>query len=100
MALSNADKVKLLLNGKVISEQVVDPYEMNTWSVPYKPGKLEAIGYKNGKIVSRTKVETTKDPVQVRLTPDRNSLAGEWPRRYADNRGGCRLQRSSRTDSQ
>ena len=40
MALSNADKVKLLLNGKVISEQAVDPYEMNTWSVPYKPGKL------------------------------------------------------------
>lgn len=77
MALSNADKVKLLLNGKEISEQTVDPYEMNTWSVPYKPGKLEAIGYKNGKIVSRTKVETTKEPVQVRLTPDRNSLAGD-----------------------
>ena len=26
MALSNADKVKLLLNGKEISEQQVDPY--------------------------------------------------------------------------
>lgn len=77
MALSNADKVKLLLNGKEISEQQVDPYEMNTWFVPYKPGKLEAIGYKNGKIVSRTKVETTKEPVQVRLTPDRNNLAGD-----------------------
>lgn len=77
MALSNADKVKLLLNGKEISEQQVDPYEMNTWFVPYKPGKLEAIGYKDGKIVSRTKVETTKEPVKVHLTPYRNSLAGD-----------------------
>lgn len=77
MALSNADRVKLLLNGKVISEQQVDPYEMNTWLVPYKPGKLEAIGYKNGKTVSRTKVETTKEPVRLRLISYRNSLAGD-----------------------
>lgn len=77
MALSNADRVKLLLNGKEISEQVVDSFEMNTWFVPYKPGKLEAIGYKNGKIVSRAKVETTNEPVQIRLTPDRNSLAAD-----------------------
>ncbi len=76
MALSNADKVKLMLNGKTISEQQVDPYEMNTWFVPYQPGKLEAIGYKGGKEVSRTKVETTKEPVRIWLTPDRNSLAG------------------------
>ena len=77
MAFSNADRVKLLLNGKVVSEQKVDPYEMNTWMVPYKPGKLEAIGYKNGRIVSRTKVETTKEPVQIKLTPYRNSLSGD-----------------------
>lgn len=77
MALSNADRVKLLLNGKEISEQKVDPYEMNTWFVPYKPGKLEAVGYKNGKVVSRTKVETTGEPVRLRLTPYRSMLAGD-----------------------
>lgn len=77
MAFSNADRVKLLLNGKTISEQQVDSYEMNTWYVPYKPGKLEAIGYKDGKAVSRAKVETTGEPVQIKLIPDRNSLAGD-----------------------
>ena len=77
MALSNADKVKLILNGKTISEQQVDPYEMNTWMVPYKPGRLEAVGYKNGKIVSRAKVETTGKPVQVCLTPYRTQLSGD-----------------------
>lgn len=50
---------------------------MNTWLVPYKPGRLEAIGYKNGKVVSRAKVETTKESVRVKLTPYRNSLVGD-----------------------
>ena len=76
MALSNADSVVLKLNGKIISGQKVDKYEMNTWMVPYKPGKLEAVGYKNGKIVSNFKVETTSEAVQLRLTPDRKSLSG------------------------
>lgn len=77
MALSNADRVKLILNGKTISEQQVNPYEMNTWMVPYKPGRLEAVGYKDRKIISRAQVETTGKPVQVRLTPYRKSLSGD-----------------------
>lgn len=77
MVLSNAEKVKLLLNGKEISEQQVDSFEMNTWQVPYKPGKLEAVGYVNGKIVSRAKVETTKEPVRIHMTPYRNNLSGD-----------------------
>lgn len=76
MALSNADNVVLKLNGKIISSQKVDKYEMNTWQVPYRPGKLEAIGYKNGKVVSNYKVETTGAAFQLKLTPDRKSLAG------------------------
>nr|MBB6150004.1 hypothetical protein [Mucilaginibacter sp. SP1R1] len=51
MALSNADSVKILLNGKMLAGQKVDPFEMNTFHIPYHPGKLEAIGYKNGKVV-------------------------------------------------
>ncbi len=77
MALSNVDKVKLLLNGKEISELQVDPYEMNTWFVPYKPGRLEAIGYKGGKVIARTKVETAQQPVRLQLAPYRTSLAGD-----------------------
>lgn len=77
MAFSNVDKIKLLLNGKVIGEQVVDKYNMNTWNVPYKPGKLEAIGYKRGKEVSRFKVETTGVPVCLQLIPDRSTLTND-----------------------
>ena len=77
MALSNAQNVKLYLNGKLIREAPVDKYEMVTWNVPYQPGKLEAVGYKDGKEVSRFKVETTTQPVSIQLVPDRKSLAGD-----------------------
>ena len=77
MALSNADSVTILLNGKLISGQKVDKYEMNTWQVPYQPGRLEAIGYKNGKEYSRYSIETTGEPVQLQLIPDRNTLLGD-----------------------
>ena len=77
MAISNADKIKLILNGKVIGEQTVDKYEMNTWKVPYHPGKLEAIGYKNNKEVSHFVVETTGAPAKLELIANRKTLAGE-----------------------
>lgn len=77
MAFSNVDKVRLKLNGKTISERPVDIYEMNTWEVPYKPGRLEAEGYKDGKIVARAKVETTGEPVRLRLTPYFPELKGD-----------------------
>lgn len=76
MAMSNADSVVLKLNGKILSGQKVDKYEMNSWMVPYQPGKLEAVGYKNGRVVSNYKVETTTEAVQLKLTPYRSSLVG------------------------
>jgi beta-galactosidase len=77
MALSNADNVKLYLNDKFIQEAPVDKYEMVTWNVPYQPGKLEAVGYKNGKEVSRFKVETTTEPVSIELIPDRKAMLND-----------------------
>jgi beta-galactosidase len=75
--VSNAETVKLMLNNKVIGEQKADKYEMNTWEVPYQPGKLEAIGYKNGKEVSSYKVETTGAPVSMQLIADRSFMFGD-----------------------
>jgi beta-galactosidase len=74
MALSNADSVKILLNGKIVGAQKADRYEMNSFNVPYQPGKLEAIGYKNGKEVSRFKEETTGEAVALQLILYKNAL--------------------------
>ena len=77
MAISNVDKVKLIVNGKTIAEENVDKYNFNSWDIPYQPGKLEAIGYRNGKEVIRTKVETTDEPVSIQLIADRPSIDGD-----------------------
>ena len=77
MAMSNAETIKLKLNGKWIGEQKVNYFEMNTFQVPFQQGKLEAFGYRNGKEVSHFVVETTGDAVGLQLVPDRNTLAGD-----------------------
>ncbi|WP_394762559.1 beta-galactosidase GalA [Phenylobacterium sp.] len=77
VAMANTETVALLLNGKLIGEQKVDPYEMNQWQVPYAPGRLEALGKTGGRVVAHAVVETTGAPVSLRLTPDRATLAGD-----------------------
>ncbi|ABD83137.1 beta-galactosidase GalA [Saccharophagus degradans] len=77
LVMANVDKVQLLLNGKSLGEQVVDPFQMNTFDVAYQPGKLEVIGYSSGKEVVRNSVETTGKAVAVQLVPDRKALVGD-----------------------
>ncbi|MFP5040741.1 beta-galactosidase GalA [Parasediminibacterium sp. JCM 36343] len=77
MAMSNAETIKLLLNGKLIGEQTVDKYEMNTFKVPYQPGKLEAYGYEAGKQVSHFVVETTGEPASIQLIPYATKLVND-----------------------
>lgn len=77
MTLTNADSVRVLLNGKQVGAEPVDKYEMNTFYIPYKPGKLVAIGYQGGKECVRYQVETTDEPKRVRLLPYREVLAGD-----------------------
>ena len=77
MVMSNGDSLVLKLNGKIIGWQKADKYEMNSWNVPYKPGKLEVFSYKNNKLVARKEVSTTTNPVQVKLTPFKNNLQSD-----------------------
>ena len=77
MVLTNAPRLRLLLNGQTIGEQAVDPFEMAHFQVPYAPGRLEAIALRNGVELGRDTVETTGAPVKLVLTPDRAELAGD-----------------------
>lgn len=76
-APTNGDTVALFLNGKLIEEKKVDPFQMVEWQVPYAPGRLEAVAKKGGREVARYAVETSGEPVALRLTPDRKALAGD-----------------------
>lgn len=77
MVMANVERVALLLNGRLLGEQQVDPFRMNDFKVVYQPGRLEAIGYRGGKEVLRTAVETTGAPVALELLPDRAALKGD-----------------------
>lgn len=77
MAIGNCDTVELSLNGNSLGEKPLDKFEMVSWEVPYEPGKLEATGKHKGKVVSHFSVETTGEPVALRLTPDRSALTGD-----------------------
>ena len=77
MVITNAKQVELFLNGKSLGVKEVDPYAMANWQVPYEAGTLEAVATTDGKEIARTKVETTSDAVALRITPDRNSIAGD-----------------------
>ena len=73
-AFTNADSVQLKLNGKPLGLRKVEKYGHAEWKVPYEPGRLEAIGFRNGKEYSRETIETTADPAAIRLTPDRSQI--------------------------
>ncbi|MFD1950781.1 beta-galactosidase GalA [Sphingomonas arantia] len=77
MALTNVESVRLTLNGRPVGQRTVDRYTMPVWSVPYAPGRLEAIGYRGGREVARSVVETTGAPVALRVTPDRRTMAAD-----------------------
>jgi beta-galactosidase len=77
MACSNLEAVELLLNGRSLGRQTVDPYDMNAWQVSYTPGRLDLIGYAGGQAVARASVETAGAPVRLRVTPDRLTMRGD-----------------------
>ena len=77
MAMTNLDEVELSLNGKVIGRQKADPWAMNTWHVPFAPGRLRVIGFKAGKPVADCFVETTGEPAALKVTPERTTAAGD-----------------------
>jgi len=68
-ALSNCDEVELFLNGRSLGRQAMKRYSEIKWNVAYAPGKLSATGYKGGKVVVETRVETTGVPAAVQLKP-------------------------------
>ncbi|MEI8282754.1 MAG: beta-galactosidase GalA, partial [Armatimonadota bacterium] len=74
---SNADEVELSLNGKSLGKQKMPFTGHLEWKVTYQPGKLEAVGYKGGKIMLKDAVETTGEMTSVRLEPDHLGIMGD-----------------------
>lgn len=72
---TNCDKVTLRVNGKNLGTRQVPVNGSARWEVPYRPGRVEAVGYRAGRVVVRKSLETTGPAVDVRLTASKTALA-------------------------
>ena len=76
-AYANTEAVELSLNGRSMGRKPVVRDGHLVWTVPYAPGRIEAIGYTGGKRVAVARVETAGAPAALRVTPDRVRLAAD-----------------------
>ncbi len=80
VAYTNAERVKLILNGKVIGEQQIEKYGHGEWQVAYEQGTLRAEAYIGDKLVAVDEQKTTGKAVKLkltRMTPDEFVANGE-----------------------
>ena len=76
-AYSNCDEVELTVNGKNLGRQPMPRNGHLKWKAVYQPGRVEAIGYKNGKRILTETIETTKAATKVVLKADRQQIAAD-----------------------
>jgi len=76
---TNAESVELFLNDKSLGTRDWNGVKEThlTWSVPYAPGTLRAVGKKGGKIVAEDRVETTTAPARLELVVDRPAIRAD-----------------------
>jgi beta-galactosidase len=96
LAYTNCDTVELFLNQKSLGVKALEfPRQGTTggwnsyarpqvfattadlhlsWDVPYEPGVLKAIGYREGKPVTEAVIRTAGAPAQIALFADREAL--------------------------
>ncbi|MFH4967737.1 glycoside hydrolase family 2 TIM barrel-domain containing protein [Gaetbulibacter sp. M240] len=95
---TNADTAELFLNGKSLGKKIkgIDktripvwfwawgdrpkyfdsPYRLS-WDVPFAPGELKVVAYKNDEIVAQDIVKTSKAPQKISLIADRNTIKAD-----------------------
>ena len=67
---SNCQEAELFLNGESLGRRRLTPCLHEAWEVPYRPGRLEAVGYRDGQRVADDVQETTGTAAALRLIVD------------------------------
>lgn len=76
-AYSNCDEVELFVNGHSLGRKKMPLNGHLEWDAVYQPGKILAVGYRNGKRVKREVVETTGSAFAIDLSADRSEIAAD-----------------------
>ena len=73
---SEFPQVELFLNGKSLGRKAVgvDSEYKAIYAVPYAPGRLVAVGYRDGREAGRWELRTAGDPALAQLSSDRTQI--------------------------
>ncbi|MBE9667252.1 beta-galactosidase GalB [Mucilaginibacter boryungensis] len=72
---NHADEVELFLNGKSLGKKAKKGDDLHiSWAVPFQPGTLKAISYKDGKTVKVAEIHTAGKPAKIELVADRKTI--------------------------
>jgi beta-galactosidase len=73
------DEVELVINGKLVGRKPAGAAVKNKtiFEVAYHPGKIEAIGYKDGKETGRFQLITAADPAGLYLSSDQRVILAD-----------------------
>jgi len=76
-AYANSPDVQLWLNGRLVGTQAIkDAVEgVLSWTLPYEPGVLKAVGLKDGRPVAEFTLQTAGPAARVELLPASKTLA-------------------------
>ena len=87
---TSGDQAELFLNGRSLGQKkkIFDApnnprldgqpaYRIRWDNVPYEPGELKVVAYKNGKVWATDMVKTAGEAKQIKLQPDRATIAGD-----------------------
>ena len=76
---TTGDQVKLLLNGKQVGARLVPESAelIAAFEVPYAPGELRAIAFKDGVEIASQTFKTVGKPAQLRLKTDRTAIRAD-----------------------
>ncbi|MBE6930214.1 MAG: glycoside hydrolase family 2 protein [Ruminococcaceae bacterium] len=68
---TNADEVELFVNGESCGRRVRKPLSSIEYEVPYHPGTVECIGYRDGAEYVRRSMTTAGEPVRLAASSER-----------------------------
>jgi len=77
---TNGDEAELFLNDKKVGER--KPYDPQTaiihWDIPYQPGTLKVVAYRNGKEVASDSIQTAGEPKTISAKANSGRLKGKY----------------------
>lgn len=76
---TNCDSVEIILNGRSYGQKRLSdfPNRIISWYLPYEPGIIQAIGYKDGEKVCNHELCTAGEPCKIDLQADRKEILAD-----------------------